>query len=434
MAMTDLAIVRRSMVSRLFSTATTVVTVAVAVGLMLVLLSMRDSGQKAFSRGSGNMHLLVSRDASPLVAVLNGVFYANAPRNYIEWREYDAMLNTPGPGQPPLSVQLEWAVPTQLGDSYRGYPVMAADAGLMRDFEPVGEEAWRLESGRMYEGPFEVVLGADAAAGTGASIGSEIYLTHGRSGDEGAHQHREYAYEVVGILERTGSAHDRAVFTDLESSWIIHAHDRRKAELGSGVELTTAADVTDEDRKITGVYMRVAGREGQGASAALPQVFDRLRRNPTLTVASPSDQIARLFEIVGNIDRIFIGMAAVVMVSSGIGIMLALYNSMEQRRRQIAVMRVLGCSAGRVFGLVITEGAMIGLFGAVLGAVLALAGAEIVSAAMEARLGLVIEPTIPLETLLMVVVGTVLLASVAGLVPAVVGYRTSVVRHLRPVG
>jgi putative ABC transport system permease protein len=277
------------------------------------------------------------------------------------------------------------------------------------------------------------VLGAEAAAGTALGVGDEIYLTHGRS-EAGSHQHREYSYEVVGILEPTGSAHDRAVFTDLESSWIVHAHDRRKQELGTDIELTRAEDVVDADRKITGVYLRVAGRRGQGPSAALPQVFDRLRRNPTLTVVSPSDQIAELFKIVGNIDQILVGMAAVVMVSSGIGIMLALYNSMEQRRRQIAVMRVLGCSRGRVFGLVVTESAMLGLLGAALGVVVAFVGVEVVSSVLAARLGLVIEARIGLELMLIVVVSTVALSSVAGLVPAVMGYRTSVVRNLRPIG
>lgn len=423
MAMTDLTIVRRSMTARLFSTVTTIVTVAVAVALMLVLLSMRDSGQKAFSRGSGNMHLLISRDASPLVAVLNGVFYANAPRNYMEWAKVEEIAG---------SLPFDFAIPSQLGDSYRGLPVMAVAPELFTMFEPVRGRPWSFASGQAFTGPFQVVLGAEAARVTGLGLGSEIYLTHGRGGD--AHQHRDYAYEVVGILESTGSAHDRALFTDLMSSWVVHAHDRRLAEEGSGIELTTADQVTEEDKKVTGIYARVLTRPGQDASAVLPQVFDMLRRDTSITVASPSNQIERLFQIVGNIDRIFIAMAGVVMISSGIGIMLALYNSMEQRRRQIAVMRVLGCSRGRVFGLVMTESAMIGLMGGVMGALLAVAGAQAVAAAVEARLGLVIEPAIGLDVLLSVIVATVLLASVAGLVPAVVGYRTSVVRHLRPVG
>jgi len=403
----------------MFSTVTTVVTVSVAVGLLLVLLSMHESGQRAFQRGSGNMELLVSRDASPLEAVLNGVFYANAPRNYMEWSKFEEIER---------SSPWAFAIPTQLGDSYRGLPVMAAAPSLFEMFEPVNKGAWVFREGGVYGGPFEVVVGSEAARATGLKLGDTIYLTHGRGGDAEAHQHREYSYKVVGILEPTGSLHDRAVFTDLMSSWIVHAHDRRKAELGSGIDLTTEDQVLEEDKKITGIYGAAMSR------TVLPQVFDRLRRDPTLTVVSPSDQIRKLFAIVGNIDQILVGMAAVVMVSSGIGIMLALYNSMEQRRRQIAVMRVLGCSRGRVFGLVVTESAMLGLMGAFLGVVLALVGAQAVAAILKARLGLVIEARIGVELMLVVVVATIALSSLAGVVPAVMGYRTSVVRNLRPIG
>src|SRR5688572_26831359 len=106
MAMTDLTIVRRSLAARLFSTATTALTVAVAVSLMLVLLSMRDTGRRAFERGSGNMHLLVSADVSPLVSVLNGVFYANAPSRPLTWTQHQRIAADP---------RLEYAIPVQQG-------------------------------------------------------------------------------------------------------------------------------------------------------------------------------------------------------------------------------------------------------------------------------------------------------------------------------
>lgn len=432
MALSDFTIIRRSMGARLFSTVTTVVTVAVAVGLMLVLLGMRDAGERAFARGSGNMDLLISRDASPLVAVLNGVFYANAPRNFIEWEKYEQIAQS----QP-----WAWAIPTQLGDSYRGLPVMATVEEFFTAFEPARGEPWRIASGRLFERPFEVVVGAEAARLGHLGIGDIIHLTHGGVGASGrgedaapAHVHREFEYRVVGILEPTGSSHDRVIFSDLISSWILHAHDRRLAELGPGIENTRESDLLLSDRKITGIYARVVTRPGRDVSAVLQSVFDQLRRDTSITVAHPVVQIRELFRIVSNIDRIFIGMAAVVMVSSGIAIMLALYNSMEQRRRQIAVLRVLGCSRGRVFGLIVTESAVLGMLGAAAGVLLGFVAGEIVAGAMRRELGLVIQPRIGGEWLLVITVATVLLASAAGVVPAMMAYRTSVARSLRPIG
>jgi putative ABC transport system permease protein len=440
MPLNDFTIIRRSMAARLFSTATTAVTVAVAVGLMLVLLSMRKAGERAFARGGGTMHLLVSRDSSPLVSVLNGVFHANAPAKPIAWAEYQRLTET---------LPLEFAVPVQMGDSFRGLPVVATTRGFFEEFKPEAGSEWTLAEGRLFESELEVVLGSRAARETGLRVGDTAALTHGvGSAPAGAetHLHSEYEFTVVGILGPTGSPHDRGLFITLESTWLLHAHDRREAEEAkahaSGEEgdhehlegPLTLADIEERDRLITGIYMRVLTRPGQEASAVLPQVFSMLRADASLTAASPTDQVQKLFAIVSNIDQMFVAMAAVVMVSSGIAIMLALYNSMEQRRRQIAVLRVLGCSRGRVFGLVMTESAVIGLIGAAAGIGLAALGEVVVARVMKERLGLVIEAGLALDAVLMVVVATVGLAALAGVVPAVMAYRTSVARSLRPMG
>jgi len=435
---TDWTIIFRSMRSRLFSTTTTVVTVAVAVALMLVLLTMRGAARRAFEQGGGNMHLLLSRDASPLVSVLNGLYFANAPRAPIRHSEFEQFTS----GTP----LVDWAVPVQLGDSFAGrYPVVATSTEFFGKFRPRPDGAWAFASGGPFQRDFEVVLGATVARETGLRIGQSITLTHGfptRNEAGAGHEHDEYAYHVVGVLEPTGQAFDRAVFTSLMSTWIIHAHDRIEREEHGKEEHVhrkiTAEDVTDEDRKITNIFVRVRSREGSDASASLPVLFDRLRRGQGfpggVTVAQPNQEMGRLMDIVGNVDRILLAVSAVVMVSSGIAIMLALYNSMEQRRRQIAVLRVLGASRGRVLGLVLTESALIGLLGVAVGVVLGAVGAMVAASVMKQRLGLVIDPDLDPRSVIGVAIATILLASLAGLVPAAAAYRTSVMRNLRPLG
>ena len=442
MAMSDWTIICRSMTSRRFSTVTTIITVAVAVGLMLTLLSMRDSGRKAFERGTGNMHLLISNDSSPLVSVLNGIFYANAPARPIPWSTFNQLVST---------FPHEYAIPTQQGDSYLGLPVMATSTEFFSKFSPDANydpskpkekqagSPWRLAAGRFFERPFEVVLGAKAAEESGAEVGDVIELSHGmktrRNQDSPAehHTHSDFPYTVVGILELTGSSHDRAVFTDLNSTWIIHAHERRHRDDPTSPS-TTQADLTDADRKITGIYLRLPTREGSNISPLLPTVAAKLRADPSITVAQPTKEIKSLFEIVSSIDQILLAMASAVMVSSGIAIMLALYNSMEQRRRQIAVLRVLGCSKPRIFGLIVTESAIIGLIGAFAGFGLAFVGSRVVAVAMKHRLGLVIDPTFDPKATAGVLLASLVLASAAGVVPALMAYRTPVAKNLRPIG
>ena len=150
-------------------------------------------------------------------------------------------------------------------------------------------------------------------------------------------------------------------------------------------------------------------------------------------MASPSNQVDRLFAIVGNIDRLFVAMGVVILISSGISILLALWNSMEQRRRQIAIMRVLGCPKSRIFNLVLTESAVIGLVGALGGILVCWVGMLIAAEQLRLQLGLIIEPQLELMTILVVVIATVILSSLAGIAPALKGYQTSVSRSLRPL-
>lgn len=480
--MNDLTIVLRSMRARLFSTCTTVAMVAVGVALILVLLTLQQSGQRAFQRGTGNMHFLVSGDASPLVAVLNSVFYANPPRRPLTWAQYEALQRM---------APFEYAVPVQYGDSYRNLPVLATTPAFFDAFEPNPNEAWALAQGRFFDKPFEVVVGAAAANATGLKVGDVIHLAHGApqsrlTGNPDAarpHVHGEFDYKIVGVLKPTGGSHDRALMTDLNSAWIIHAYDRRERTAGTAREAAapkeaapneiapndahddhdharedaadhddhddhahddhdhdhahagpplTESDLTDADRLITGVYLRLMTREGSDTPANLGAVFDQLRRDPTLTVAQPKQEIDTLFRIVGGMNRVFLAIAACVLVSSAISILLALYNSMEQRRQQIAILRVLGASRIRVFGLITAESILIGVLGSICGMALALIGAGLAAEWLRTQVGVsvgaVVQPRVAVGVLLV----TVLLAALAGVIPAVRAYTTPVAKNLRP--
>lgn len=429
--MTDFTIVLRSLRVRLFSTIVTALLVATSAGLLLTILSLRSAGKAAFERGSGNAHLLVSADQSPLVAVLNGLFYANPPRAPLSQAKVSEIRRL---------FPWDFMVETQLGDSYRGFPVLATTPEFFTKFEPVVGEPWAPASGKFFDGNMQVVLGAACARETGLRMGAKLVLTHGsgasREGGDGAeehgHVHREYEFEVVGILKPTGSPHDRALFVSLESSWILHAHDRREHE---GLEgKVTAADLLEDDRKVTGMLLRLPTRGGSNVSSALQQVFDTLRRDTSITVAQPADQIDKLFNIVANVDGIFIALAIVTLFSSAVAILLSMVNSMAQRRRQIAVLRVLGASQSRVFGIVLTEAAVIGLLGSMAGILVSAIALTIATAWLRESLGLIIAPDFDPRASVIVAAGAVALSALAGLVPAVMAYRTSVSTQLRPLG
>lgn len=451
--MTDLRLVLRSLLARPTSTVVTALLIAIAVALLLSMRSLREAGRDSFTRGVGNAHLLVSAESSPLVTVLNGLFYANPPRAPISQAKISEIVE----GFP-------WAmaIPTQLGDSFLGHPVVATTPAFLEEFEPAPGEPWRFAKGRNFEGPFEVVLGSRAARDSGLDLGSRLHLTHGTGRsredtpaktdsadgpviggpvdaevhdhvhcDEAGHVHDEVVFEVVGILEPSGTHHDRIVVADLEGGWLVHAFDRRAAE--GRPEPTSVDDLEDADRLVTGLLLRTPTRAGRGSAAIVQQAFDRLRRDPAITVASPSTQVDNLFGIVADLDAVFLALGAGILVSGSFSVMLALWNSMELRRRQIAVLRVLGCTRGRVLGLVLTESALIGLFGALVGVGLAVAGGDLAAGLLASRTGVVIDPSVELRGAVLVSAATVVLASLAGLAPAIRAYRTPVADNLRPL-
>lgn len=421
MALTDWNIVTRSMRSRWFSTMLTVLTVAIAAGLMTLLISMRNAGEDSFRRGTGNVQMLISKEPGELASVLNSMFYAQAPGNPILMSEYNSLRS---------SYPFAWTTATQLGDSFQGSAVMGTELSFFESFEPAIGERWELASGSYFDQPFEVVVGSMAAKTHNLSIGDNITVDHGDT-KLGGHHHDEFSFKIVGVLEPSATAHDRALFISLESAWIVHAHDRREVEMGHahGHFQTTLNDVIESDRKITGIYASIGERK-----AAMVQVLASLRADPSWTVANPATTVGSLFKIVSNIDQILLAMAFAVLCSSGISIMVALYNSMEQRRRQIAVLRVLGASKMRVFSMVLTESAIIGTLGGFAGLILALGAGHLVSGLLHARVGIVVEPSLPIDGYLMIVLLTVGLSMIAGFIPAVIAYRTHVVRSLRPIG
>jgi putative ABC transport system permease protein len=471
-----MTLVLRSMRTRLLSTIITILSVALAVALVLVLLTLRESGKKTFERGTGDMHILVSADASPLSSVLNSVFYANTPQRPIPFAKFQQIRE---------SAPWSYAIPTAFGDSWRGSPVVGTTAEFFTSFQPAPGTSFSLRSGRFFgvvdplvveaaagdaaklasvkPSDFEVVVGASIASKANLKLGDTLFITHGfsrRSGEiagdlvraggrlpvaddhdhdhEGgaAHVHFDYGFRVVGILDATATPHDRAVFIPLQGAWIMHAQDRLEKNKITPAQGSVAsdADLIESDKLVTSIYTRLMTRAGSDTPANLQAVFDQLRRDPTITVAQPAQQIGQLFVIVDNVNKLFLAMAIVVMLSSGVGILLALYNSMHERRRQVAILRVLGATKSRVLNLVLVESAMLGLAGGALGVVLALGGAWLSSGVLRTRLGLVLSPSLDARVIVIVVASAVVLACIAGTLPALMAYRVAVAKNLKPVG
>jgi putative ABC transport system permease protein len=386
--------------ARPLNTALSLVLLALGVATVVALLLVVEQLSERMGRDAAGIDLVVGAKGSPMQLILSGIYHVDAPTG-----------NIPLPAAQALSKHrlVKKAIPLALGDSWKGYRIVGAPHAYMEHYGA------RTASGRLYEKPMEAVLGAEVAARTGVALGASFVGAHGVGG-EGA-EHGEQPYSVVGVLARTGSVLDRLVLTSIESVWHVH-------EEHQGPQDGQDRKAMEEDREVTVLLIQYASPL---AVAMLPR---QINAKSELQAASPAYETARLFSIVGvGVDALR-AFAVVLILAAGLSVFVALYSALEERRYDLAVMRTLGASPARLFGLLVLEGMVL----AVLGAALGVAAGHLLVAALGAWLEAnkhhpVSGAVFRVEELW--IIGIALAVGLAAaLLPAYRAYRTDVSRTL----
>jgi putative ABC transport system permease protein len=332
--------------------------------------------------------------------ILSGIYHLDAPTGNIPLADARQLAK---------HRFIRKSMPLALGDSWKGYRIVGATHAYPEHYGA------RLAAGRLWEKSMEAVLGADVAARTGVGVGGTFAGVHGIGGE--GEEHAEDPYTVVGILERTGSVIDRLVLCNIESVWQVHEH-------AQGPEDEADRKALEEAREVTVLLVQYASPL---AAATLPR---QINSKTELQAASPAYETARLFSIVGVGVEALRAFAVVLILAAGLSVFIALYTALEERRYDLAVMRTLGASRGRLFGLLMTEGIVLALLGALIGLALGHALAGLLGAWLQAEQHYAVTGMEwrPEELwLIAVALGVGLLAA---LLPAWRAYRTDVSRTL----
>lgn len=422
----------RSLRQRLLSTLLTAFGVALGVGLVVFVTSVRSSSHTAFVDAARGCDVVVSgKGTTSFAAVMNAVFHVDKPVDTVpvaRWRELEA------------DPRVLHAVPSVVGDVFRGFRVVGTtsaffDAMAGGDGRPL--KASLAPGGRVFpdDESFEAVVGAFAAARTGLALGTKFTVTHGLEEGGGEHAHDEQ-WTVVGVLAPTGTPTDRAIFITLRSFFHVKGHEAKPAAPATGEPAAMGDGPGDGDAD------HDLGEEVRALSTILvklktPGVRYQFAANwnskPDVRASLPSEEIRRLFEIVQGVDGLLRAVAALVLVSAALSILAALYNSMHGRRREIALLRALGARRAHVFGVVVLEAVLICLLGGAAGIALGHLGvagaAPYVLDEVGVRLGLGAADVALWGKL---AAGLVVLGLLAGLLPAWRAYRTPVARNLHP--
>jgi putative ABC transport system permease protein len=370
----------------------------------------------------------------------------------------------------------QMAIPLCLGDYYGRFRVVATTPQLFDDlvYDIENDRKFTFAQGRNFKhhdskhGYFEAVVGSTVAREMDVKLGDEISPSHGVPG---GHVH-ERKFTVVGILDASGTPNDRAVFINMEGFYLMEDHAKPLEEAEPEAQAQDAEPQTREEYQAQ--QAAKAKKERDVMRAADPEPLPVEQREVTAILlktdfrvaanlgnainegkeaqaAYPVAVITGLFEFfVDPIRWLLLALTGMICIVSGISILVSIYNSMSERRHEIAVMRALGAGRWTVMGIILLESTLLALGGGVLGW---LAGHTLAAAAspwIEEHTGVSIgfftlEPAIDIGTLLgstsattgillplelLLVPALILLAILVGLWPAVEAYRTDVARSL----
>jgi putative ABC transport system permease protein len=387
--------------ARPLNTVLSLVLLSLGVATIVLLLLVVSQLEERMHRDARGIDLVVGAKGSPMQLILSGIYHVDAPTGNIPLSSVEMVSS---------NRMVKRAIPLALGDSWKGYRIVGAPRAYPEHYGAT------LESGRLHDKPMEAVLGAEVAARTRVAVGGTFTGVHGL-GAEGGTEHADAPYTVVGILNRTNSVLDRLVLTSIESVWQVH-------EEHQGPEDEADRKALEEAREVTVLLVQYASPL---AAATLPR---QINAQSELQAASPAYETARLFRIVGVGIEALRAFALVLIVAAGLSVFIALYNALEERRYDLAVMRTLGASRPKLFGLLMTEGVVLSLFGAMLGLGLGHVLASALGAWLEATQhypvsGLEWRP----EELWLVAVALGV-GVLAALLPAWRAYRTEVSRTL----
>jgi putative ABC transport system permease protein len=263
----------------------------------------------------------------------------------------------------------------------------------------------------------QAVFGAQAAAVSGAAVGAQFTGSHGLT--RGGEEHKGAPYTVVGILKPTGTVLDRLVLTPVESVWKVH-------EVVNGIDVNDKEEkaAMDSERELTALLVQYASPL---AAVTMPRFINS---QSELQAAQPAFEAAKLFRMLGVGVDVLRGIAAIVLASAALSMFVALYNALEERKTDLAILRTLGAPPVKLFTLLLFEGLLLAIAGAVLGWLLGHAAVEVLGHALSDDQNLTLSGWIVTadESWLLAVTGAVGLA--AAMIPAIRAYRTDIAATL----
>lgn len=401
--------------------------IALATALLLTLEGLRHGVREGFSQAVSGTDLVVGARTGPVQLMLYAVFRVGGATNNISMDSVRAVAGHRA---------VQWVVPLSLGDSHRGYPVMGTTPEYFTRFQWGDRQALSLRDGRTFsgtkEGVFEAVLGAEVAAALGYRLGERLTLTHG-SGPAAlgpmAIEHADQAFTVVGVLAPTGTPVDRTVHVSLQAITALHLDWVAGVPMpGAGSAGKDLAGVDLEPRQVTAALVGLKSR----AAVFAVQRFVADHREEALMAVLPGVALDELWTVVGAGERALLAMSVLVALVSLAGLVAVVLAGLNERRRELAVLRAVGAGPRHVVALLALEGALVTAAGALCGALLSFGAAWVAGPLLQQHLGIALQPAVPSGAQWALLAAVLAAGMLASLLPAWRAYRLSLADGLSP--
>ncbi len=317
-------------------------------------------------------------------------------------------------------------IPFVTGHSYAGFRVNAIDARFFTEFEYLPGQRFSFAAGdggrgRAFEQGGEAVAGAECARALGLQLGMSFNPTCGVN--PGDPVHTNDLIRIVGILAPTGTPHDRAIYIPLRTFYTLAGH---------GDAVQAMAD-DESHREISGAYLRIRRIHNGALHPGIQDLKYSINQSAAVQLVIPNEVLPRLFDIIGWVDRVLVGIALLVTTLALLFLFVALVSALRERRRDLALLRCLGATRRTVCGLILVESLVMSLAGAVCGTCAGHAIVAVGSAFIRVETGLRFSAGYLSQADIAVLPAALVLGLLAGLVPEVQAYRLGVLRNLTPL-
>lgn len=402
----------KSLMNRRSTALLTMTSIALSVALLVGVERLRTEARESFANTLSGTDLIVGARSGPVQLLLYAVFRIGDATNNISWQSYQDIAAHP---------KVSWTVPIALGDSHRGFRVLGTTPAYFDHYRYARSRPLEIAEGERFSDLYDAVVGAEVAAKLGYEIDDSVIVAHGAS-DVSFARHDDKPFRVVGILARTGTPVDRTVHVSLEAIEAIHADWQTGAPIPGmsiSAEQARAMDLTPK-----AITAALVGLKSKIATFQVQRFVNDYPEEP-LSAVLPGVALSQLWNLIGIAENALLIVSAFVVVVGLFGMLTALLTSLNERRREMAILRSVGARPGHVFALIMGETLVLTLLGVLFGLsllyLLLLVGQPII----ESRFGLFIEIG-GLSTYESILLGAVVAAGfLVGSIPSYRAYRLS---------